>query len=1426
MDHKKTISMFAAVLCLLLAITAIVFSVQSEKQKMKRYPVLQKAFISTPENPGKQIQEKRLQVAERKFHQVQQLLNKKNAVIKQNNQTLQSISSQLGWSLRKNVKQTEYRHSLLSQFGITAHTPKTQNLSSNFTIISTYPEDQATNVPLDTLLSVTFSDSLDKFSPLEVVLFPPPNTVSYRTLTDGGKTISEKVVLDSNRTYQLFAMTAVSVDSQWLKPQLAATFSTGSSMPTGSIFGKITLPVDPTSKMAVAAVFSTSMMDSEEPYRVTEITANDGSYSIENLPAGDYTLIAIQDLNGDLQFTELDPTAIHDTDADGQPDSISVSEGQAAGSIDLLLIAFKAVSSYPPDSTLNVPTDTTLSISYNLPVEYDEDSDISIFPYPISQGPISVSPDGKTLHIPVSLADNTFYQIFSTEEIKTQTEPEQRQLESYLVSFSTGSSFSTASISGTVKFTNFDPTNAFAFLIPPDGGEEDITNITKVNLLDGTYQITKIAPGTYYPTFFAKVDGQEIFVMHSDSVEVTTDTTITGINIDLTSEVDITFYGRIKGSGGSGGIAGVEIQAYNKDEDVDFEGTSNFLGFYRMMVLEGLYEINLNPPENSEYIERHISDFNITTNTRKNFILEKGNYIFGVVTDTGGAPIPQVSIGVDETATQDFVMGGITDDQGEYRVAVPSGTYDVYFYPWQSRYISTQINNVVVTADYELNQVLQSGSLVDGIITNEDSTPLEGVGVIAFQAGTFNLVTTTDTDNDGYYGFGLTPGTYDISFDPRRSYTDYLLYAVRDVTVPPDSTINVVLERGSVISGRVTDPEDNPVQNAQVEAVDTLYNRVFDNWTDESGNYSLIVPYGTYHVRVWPYSAYLAPTTIHSLTVPPEIILDIQLQYPQLRTVTGRVTGSNLTPMDSVRLDIRNEWTYERSDTTLTDVSGVYTVQLMDGRHSIIFRSGQWINQGYPNQAASPSMIYIYSDTTLDFTLAMGHILNGTVADTSDNPVGNANLSFREPDFNRGIKGASTDVNGNYSVVLSPASYRLRINPPSYSNLLRLWTDVNFTGIETYNFNLETIPFHDAGNVVLSWSAGQYGLSGNNGGQGFQYPPGQTNNHLFRSYLLIAMNNNQISEEEHFQPVSTPHYVMTTPGIVSDQDGYTAFDDRLSYYPVGITVTQNSYTYASDPHNDYVVLRLVISNNDYFAKNIVIGVYFDWDLGNSRDDVGDYDADRALGYIYSSDAPSSIHVGTAVLSTGGATSYRVYDVNNEGHLDYWNKYTTLTEGFLQTSAGPGDMRYYLATGPFTLPLAGQNNIEVAFAILAGDSLADLQANATAAQAKYNTIVAIEDDVLSAAIPSVFSLSQNYPNPFNPETRIQYGLPKTGHVRLTIYNLLGQKVRTLVDTQKAPGFYTTSWDGTNDYGNLVASGVYIYRIEAGEFVHGKKLLLLR
>ena len=102
------------------------------------------------------------------------------------------------------------------------------------------------------------------------------------------------------------------------------------------------------------------------------------------------------------------------------------------------------------------------------------------------------------------------------------------------------------------------------------------------------------------------------------------------------------------------------------------------------------------------------------------------------------------------------------------------------------------------------------------------------------------------------------------------------------------------------------------------------------------------------------------------------------------------------------------------------------------------------------------------------------------------------------------------------------------------------------------------------------------------------------------------------------------------------------------------------------------------------------------------------------------------------------------------------------------------------------------------------------------------VIEISDEVL----PTSFGLSQNYPNPFNPTTVIEFTVPRREHVRLEVYNLLGQRVITLVDEAMSPGTFRATWDGTDGDGRRVASGVYLARITADNIVQTRKMILMK
>jgi len=161
--------------------------------------------------------------------------------------------------------------------------------------------------------------------------------------------------------------------------------------------------------------------------------------------------------------------------------------------------------------------------------------------------------------------------------------------------------------------------------------------------------------------------------------------------------------------------------------------------------------------------------------------------------------------------------------------------------------------------------------------------------------------------------------------------------------------------------------------------------------------------------------------------------------------------------------------------------------------------------------------------------------------------------------------------------------------------------------------------------------------------------------------------------------------------------------------------------------------------------------------------------------------------------------------------------------------------YRKATFPTALVTgtkADGSDIAVSYAVTAADTYYVRVVNLTGAEAgpnaRYSLTIAPPTGVIDeeGGLPRTFALDQNYPNPFNPATTIRFALPNDVPVKLKVYDMLGREIRTLINGNMNAGYHQAVWDGTNNSGTPVATGMYIYRIEAGSFVSTKKMMLIK
>ena len=195
---------------------------------------------------------------------------------------------------------------------------------------------------------------------------------------------------------------------------------------------------------------------------------------------------------------------------------------------------------------------------------------------------------------------------------------------------------------------------------------------------------------------------------------------------------------------------------------------------------------------------------------------------------------------------------------------------------------------------------------------------------------------------------------------------------------------------------------------------------------------------------------------------------------------------------------------------------------------------------------------------------------------------------------------------------------------------------------------------------------------------------------------------------------------------------------------------------------------------------------------------------------------------------------------NTGFISFW---------WSEASDVNGDSLYYLMRA--TSAEIGDHGIDTnatAIDILYMDIIEDMSDNnVTAAALEWTVYVTDGQDTVEAdnapytmgidganalsaylegLLPDEFALHQNYPNPFNPVTTLRYDLPENSFVNVTIYDMLGRQVKTLVNQSQVAGYKSVIWNATNNYGKPVSAGIYLYQIQAGEYISTKKMILLK
>jgi hypothetical protein len=350
-------------------------------------------------------------------------------------------------------------------------------------------------------------------------------------------------------------------------------------------------------------------------------------------------------------------------------------------------------------------------------------------------------------------------------------------------------------------------------------------------------------------------------------------------------------------------------------------------------------------------------------------------------------------------------------------------------------------------------------------------------------------------------------------------------------------------------------------------------------------------------------------------------------------------------------------------------------------------------------------------------------------------------------------------------------------------------------------------------------------------------PEGSGDNVLFEGGLMMLANDEVYdavrSTVTRTSDDFTPEQVFRTitPGVVSDQDGYTRFSVVDTANATFALIDMETYAYENPGLGNVVYVKYTVTNVAEFAviEDMYLGLFNDWDLGADPSNNGSaFNAQDSILYVFDdsevSEQPlvAAAHLGpiSSVLGINNVLTglqdsvlFGLYD----GYTDE-EKSISLRAGVANTDISGADVSTVVASGPYTLD--PQASVVVGFVYAFGADLETLRSQIETARAQSPFEPSGTGLAVSEEIPPVTRLFPNYPNPFSESTNIRLDLEEAANVELTVYDVLGRKVRVLVDQQLEARTHIFTFSDEH-----LSSGVYFVRLKTNDVIQTIPMTLI-
>ena len=820
--------------------------------------------------------------------------------------------------------------------------------------------------------------------------------------------------------------------------------------------------------------------------------------------------------------------------------------------------------------------------------------------------------------------------------------------------------------------------------------------------------------------------------------------------------------------------------------------------------------------------------------------------IEGMVADENGTPVE----GVEVTAHADNGPGfsAFTDESGFYSMGVMLGEYDVEI-EWQSLpgpYVIPYSEHIwvgdfaVATVNFTLHN---ANNTISGMVLL-DSAPYPG----AFIGATNELgYSVSMSSADGTYSllvFGGSETTYDLHVFNNDS--ENIIQVSNNWDIPAGSmNEDIYLEtvagglHGYFVNGSTMMPIlDGNDMGMGMYNMDTEME--FYSGPNEDGYYQIHVPAGTYEVMAggmnWMGPEPFTITITDSLIYRDMILTHIEYDA----SLGGHVYDSNGSPIPFAQVQVGNDgWGMG----TEADASGYYYFELPRGMYHI----GSWAPGFYDYY---DEIIVSEGTNYYDFYLNP-FIVDGAIAGQvydldSGMPISNANVFVYGEEngymYNTDMSGEFWfDLpNGNYGLIVDAMGY-----PPVWENDIEVQNDTTFLqismempdgGVEGYVYDGDGYPLSNAEVVIVSIvdSTGYWGYTDD---YGYYNIPAFNGDYYITAWAdgfnpsqpsAFSINDAWLSiniwlERREFATAPQINFIVDQP---YDQGRWV----RMEFWPGGTEwgpfTGYSIWRLTNTPMGPIVDFVDYLPNHDMNVYNVVLPTLVDSSamvsdplqfmsgfIVTGHWDVNGYiDGEPGAGY-----SVDNIHPGVpsplTLLSSTEAGVEIGWEASMDDDFQYFEVYRADNPDFGDASMTPTIESMYTDVNV----TVGQTYYYMVKAV-------DANGNMSEGSNIITTSIVSVDDIL--ALPTAYGLSQNYPNPFNPTTSIEFALPQASVVSLEVYNLLGQKVRTLISGYVAAGYINTTWDGLDQNGKDLGSGTYIYRLQTGDMSFTKKMILMK